>query len=640
MPRFTWVSWALLLAISSCQAETKSVGDLVYTEEREPCSDRNPWRNLYFGDLHVHSELSFDAWSYGTRATPEQAYGFARGAAVRLAPLDQNGVGTREAQLERPLDFGALSDHQEFLGEVRSCVDPDQSGYQTPTCEGYREGEVGNVVLWGLKLAEVGPVRFEDICDPVPACTELAALVWQEIQQAAQVAYDRTSTCEFTSFVAYEYSNSESATNFHRNVIFRNANVPALPPSTFETPDPWNLLRSLKSECLDAGIGCDLISIPHNSNWSNGQLFDPSYPGADGPFERLEMAELRASLEPLVEVVQHKGSMECDPNFLEEGVTDELCDFEKQRQLPFDDCGDYPGNGGMRLLGCVSRYDFIRNVLKTGILHDSQMGVNPFPLGMIGSTDTHNGTFGWVKERDFEGQVGTTDDTAEKRLSDGNITHHGVRFNPGGLAAVWALENSRDALFEAFRRREVYGTSGPRMRVRFFGGRDLPDLCDDPERARKGYKLGVPMGAVLSQTSGAKAPGFAVWAQADSPGAPLQRIQIIKGWVDNDGITHERIFEIAGEASAGPGVDLETCQVLEDGHPELCAHWTDPGFDPDQHAFYYARVLEVPTCRWSVYQCNALAPEERPQNCSDPLYYRAIQERAWTSPIWYRPPEP
>jgi len=283
----------------------------------------------------------------------------------------------------------------------------------------------------------------------------------------------------------------------------------------------------------------------------------------------------------------------------------------------------------------------VRGALLEGLLEDARLGVNPFRLGMLASTDTHNGTPGAVAEDRFIGHRGTDDDTPAKQLGPGSLYPGGIIFSPGGLAGVWAEENSRASLFDAFRRRETFGTSGPRIAVRFFGGFGLgAGLCDDPDMVRKAYAMGVAMGGTLGPGNGA--PSFLVSALRDAgtatrPGTPLQRIQIIKGWIEG-GERHEQVYDVAGDAQNGATVDDTTCVTSGPGADALCGAWTDPAFDPSEHAFYYARVLENPSCRWSTYTCNALPPDERPASCTDPAVPRTIQERAWTSPIWYEPP--
>jgi len=614
-----------------------------YTETRQPCADRNEQRNLYFGDLHVHTRLSFDAFGYEVRTTPAQAYGFAKGAELYLPPLDAEGRGTRLVRLTRPLDFVALTDHQEYLAETYLCATPGTEAYDSTLCQKYREGNDLIIAVFGIQFTDPSPVRFRDICQaPGVDCRETARQIWRSVGQAAEDAYDRSSACSFTSFVGYEYSGTPRIANNHRNVIFRNAQVPELPPSYFEHTTEQGLWSELEATCLDLKNGCDFISIPHNMNWSNGNMF-----GRDNTRlsheEQVEAARFRGNMEPLVEAHQHKGDLECHNGF--PGIPDDpLCDFEKIRTKDFFDCGDTPGFLGIAGWGCVSRYDFVRNILKLGLSERLRLGVNPYALGLIGSTDTHNGTPGLTEEIPFPGHVGVADDTTEKRLIKTQVTHNTPTYNPGGLAAVWAVENSRDALFEAFRRREVYSTSGTRIRVRFFGGWDYPRmLCDDPDFVSVGYERGVSMGGYLAVRPGPdSAPMFAVMATQDPgtedrPGTPLQRIQIIKGWVGSDGKEQEKVFEVAGDPNNGAGVDLESCEAFGRGWERLCAVWEDPEFDPDRVAFYYARVVENPTCSWRQADCStySAADPALPATCADDSFRKVIQERALTSPIWY-----
>jgi hypothetical protein len=630
---------SLLAGCLQPPTERKLSAEISYTEARAPCLDRNPLRNLYFGDLHFHTLFSWDAYGYQLEVTPEQSYRFAKGGAVFLPPLES----PREVRLGRPLDFAAATDHAEFLGETLLCRTPGSSAYDTGACAKLREGGTSAVAAWGMQL--IGPEgneRLQEVCGGSgEACTDAAGDAWEAIQQAAEEAYDRTDQCTFVSFVGYEYTATPLATNMHRNVIFRTKSVPGLPVSYYEEPTPWGLWRALEEQCLDAGAGCDVAVIPHNANWSNGNLFYPDF--SQGPPE--EAAALRARLEPLMEIYQHKGEMEC-----ENGVTgatredDPFCAFEKIRFPPIPDCGKAKGWGGVNEQGCVSRYDFLRGILLQGMLEQPQLGLNPFRIGVIGSTDTHNGTPGNTWERGWPGHVGNSDNTPEERLGPGNVTHRGLINNPGGLAAVWAVERSRDAIFEAFRRREVYSTSGTRIAVRLFGGWGLAeDTCEREDLVEQGYLRGVPMGGVLRREEiGADAPMFVVEARhdpgtADRPGAPLQQVQIVKGWIDEQGQARERVYFVAGDQQGRATVDPKTCKTGGPGYQTLCGVWRDPSFNPEERAFYYARVLENPTCRWSTWECIALPEGNRPDGCTDPRIQPVIQERAWTSAIWYEP---
>jgi hypothetical protein len=611
---------ALPLLLLACNEPSAPV----YDDPREPCADRNPRRSLYWGDLHVHTAYSFDAWIASVRTDPAGAYRFARGEEV---------AGQR---LPRPLDFAAVTDHSEYLAEVDGCITPGSPVYDTPLCETYRAGDNNSLVKFGLGLDTDDPARFPELCGAGGLdCPARAATVWQRVQDAAEQAYDRTSACAFTSLVAYEWSGSRELSNLHRNVIFRTRDVPALPISHFEAPTAPELWTRLQSECLDGLPGCDALAIPHNSNLSNGNLFVPEAPSAP---DAAAHARVRADLEPLLEVFQHKNDSECMNGIGGLGDPDELCDFEKLRVAPVEDCGDGTGSRGIINLGCVSRLDFLRGILLEGMRQQTLLGVNPYRLGVLASTDTHNGTPGKVDERTYSGHFGDLEPDPMSRLT-GNVPA-GPTNNPGGVVAVWAEENSREAIFDALRRREVYGTSGPRIAVRMFAAWQLPaDLCERPDLVDVADDAGVPMGSVLPGSG--QAPRVVVQAQrdvgtADLPGAPLQRIQIIKGWLDEDGAGHVTVHDVAG-TSETDGVDEATCEPRDEGSDSLCRVWTDETYDPARPTFYYARVVEVPTCRWHWRDCLKIAEPERPAVCSDPKLPHAIQERAWTSPVWIDP---
>jgi len=618
---------------------------VAYTEKRDPCSGYSPFRNLYFGDLHAHTSYSYDAWLWGARFTPEDAYRFARGEPLTLPPPDLNGTADRTIALARPLDFAAVTDHSEFLAETEACTTPGSAVYDTDSCAALqREDDLSMLAFSSLIFSE-DPVRFPDICGTGGIdCAETAKTVWGRIQAAAEEAYDRSSSCSFTSFIAYEHTATPDRSNLHRNVLFRNTVVPELPISYFEQPVPTDFLAALKSSC-DSLEGCDVLSIPHNSNESNNKMFSVEYQGARDSTEELEIAALRAEIEPLAEITQHKGESEC-LNGLPgmEGGDDPLCDFEKIHWSEVEDCGDGFGEGGTMADGCTSRLDYLRGVLLKGLQEEERLGVNPYKLGFVGGTDTHNATPGAVEEYRYEGHTGWNEDTPQKRLS--LITYGALMLmaNPGGLTAVWAEENSRDAVFNALQSRETYATSGPRISVRFFGGWEYPAaMCDAENFAEIGYRDGVPMGGDLpAMPDGTSVPTFGILAVRDQgtheyEGTPLQRIQVIKGWLESATRPAYRVFEVAGDPDNGASVDLQTCRPSGTGFDTLCTVWADPEFNPAQRAFYYVRVVENPTCRWNMYQCLGLDPSERPDACSDPDIPRIIQERAWTSPIWYRP---
>jgi len=607
------------------------------TEEREACKDYDPLRRPFFGDTHVHTAFSHDASTQDTRNTPREAYRFARGEQIGIQPYDEQGKPKRLVKLDRPLDWTALSDHSEMLGEVRICSDPEHPEYDSDVCWNKRNAPFP-MLIFGARLNATG--ERHKMCGPGgELCYAAARSVWAEIQAAAEEAYDRSAACQFTSLIGYEWTSSV-ASNLHRNVLFRNHLVPDYALSSADTRSAFRLFEGLEKECVKERPGCDAVVIPHNSNISmDGVMFETSrltsIEGVGAPFDR-EEARLRNRFERVIEIMQHKGDSEC---LLGAETTDEACGFEK---LPYDSM-----MGALRApTGKPKRSAMVREGLKKGLLLEQELGTNPLKYGIIASTDTHVATPGLVTEDNHVGHGGASR-VMSLEVPEGLPDN--IEFNPGGLAVVWAEENARDSIFEALSRREVYGTSGTRPEVRFFGGWDYPeDLCDSGGLAETGYARGVPMGGDLPPRPAGEdaAPVFVVSALQDPgteqrPGTPLQRIQIVKGWTQ-DGATHERVFDVAG----GPNdasVDLDTCTPTGAGARSLCQVWRDPDFDAGENAFYYARVLENPTCRWHQHLC-----VEARVDCSDPSTVgegfgpccdasvpRTIQERAWTSPIWY-----
>lgn len=642
------------------------------TEEREDCAQNDPQRRPFFGDLHVHSSYSFDSYISSQRNDPWDTYRYAKGEPITLP--DANGEQTVVSRLRRPLDFAALTDHGELLGEMNICTTGGFSfGRYAPLCMMTRSDIIYLQFLaadWWKNLAvdrDDGAGRSM-ICDlPGSNCKESLLEFWVDIQRAAETHYDRSAGCQFTTFIAYEYSDAPGFRNLHRNVIFRNNRVTQFPISTYETGsrNVSELWRRLRAECIDGDVGCDVLAIPHNPNLSAGLMFpDP---------ETREEAEARRFFEPLVELTQHKASSECRFDRLAGrglDTTDELCTFEQNETDNLSALGVVFGEmrapeGAPVPIEEFGRRNMVRNVLKDGLLLERDTGINPFKLGFIGSTDTHSAAPGSSEEDAYLGHLGRRD--AGYR----NVQDH-FADNPGGLAVVWAEENSRDAIFEGMRRREAYATSGTRPIVRFFGGFELdPGACAQEDFVGHGYAKGVPMGGELPPSRGDQSPRFLVAALKDvgSPGHPgmdLERIQIIKGWVDADGQTHERVIDVAGQVNRTASVDPETCAPTGAGRSQLCTVWQDGDFQPEQAAFYYARVLENPSCRWSTLQCQAASVNPFSPACAqqaelatetaqdagaigdvygrccldeaeEPFYSPIIQERAWTSPIWYRP---
>jgi hypothetical protein len=602
---------------------------------RAACVQHDPLRRPFFGDLHVHTALSLDASTYGTRTMPADAYRFARGEPIGVQPYDANGQPTRHLQLTRPLDFAAVTDHAELFGELTICQSPDLPGYHSLPCIIYRNFPHLAFFLANSQVTNsTAPVRFS-YCGPDGAnCRAASRTPWRVIRETAEAFDDRSDACRFTTFVGYEWTGAPGSNNLHRNVLYANDQVPELPLSYVDEPVLDRFLARLRAECRAAGAGCDVLTIPHNSNLSDGLMFTEREP--DGAPLSAETAGLRHDNEPLVEVMKHKGDSECQ---LGGETNDELCGFEK---LPYQ---NFQAIYVPSTAAPAPQASFIRTALKRGLVEAQRLGVNPFQYGLVASTDTHISAPGAVRPDTFlgHGGAGEPPDLPAAGLPDR------IEFNPGGLAVLWAEENSRAALFAAMRRREAYGTSGPRLTVRVFGGWQLPaDLCGRADFVARGYADGVPMGGELPPApAGANGPpAFAVWALRDpagEPPAPLERVQIVKGWVA-DGVAHERVFDVAG-GPTDARVDPASCALSSGGFDDLCSVWRDPQFDPTQPAFYYARVLQVPTCRWSAYACNARGVDcsdlaripHALAACCDTRYPRTVQQRAWTSPIWYSP---
>ncbi len=629
--RATGALAALLLALAS------PLHAFERSEPREPCARFDPLRQPFYGDLHVHTALSFDANFIGVRTTPREAYRFARGERLGIRPYDAEGRPLRHVQLARPLDFAAVTDHAELLGEVSLCTTPGSQAYDAYMCRLTRRWPLlAYVLVNSAILNQRDPRRYSFCGEDGARCREAARGPWREIQATAEAAYDRSAACRFTSFVGYEWSGNPGSSMIHRNVIFRNERAQELPTSYVEVGSAQGLWERLHAECRARDDGCDVLAIPHNTNLSGGLAFRVE-DDAGRPLDAAT-AHRRAGLERLVEVIQHKGASECRVAGPSE---DELCGFEL---LPFSAMDQFPFESWWRP---APPRAYVREALGEGLVQEARLGVNPFRFGLIGATDTHLGTPGLAGEEGYPGHAagGDTNRTEIPVVPDR------LYFNPGGLAGLWAEENARDALFDAMHRREAWATSGPRITVRFFGGWAYPeDLCTRPDFVATGYAGGVPMGGVLDAPPGdAGAPRFAIWALRDpgaegSPGTQLQRLQIVKLWLE-DGVARERVLDVAGDARNGADVAPETCTPRGPGFDTLCTLWSDPDFDPTVPALWYVRVLENPSCRWSAHVCRAngvrcQVPDAVPaalRYCCQPRVPGTIQERAWTSPIWYTP---
>lgn len=652
----------LALLLTACQLGTtkdEPGGDtLVDTEDTVPmgdsdppvaCADRSATRNLYWGDLHVHTAYSFDAWGVGaSRHTPADAYAYARGEAVDLPYPSRLEA---ELQLPTPLDFAAVTDHAEFLGELALCTRPDADVYWSATCIAWRIDPEAQFRPWSAGLL-VDPTRRPPICESTDCLAE-AAEVWERTRRATEEAND---PCTFTSLHGYEWTGSTPlGLAIHRNLIFADDRTPDIPISAFEASSPTDMLTQLSSSC--AGDGCRFISIPHNANLSRGAMFPEGMDEDEG--------RLRREHEPLVEMTQVKGVGECDPALTRWGsLEDEACDFGLRSSVcrPQDTpCGDDAAPGCVDCLpecgpgetgACIHVTDHLRGALKLGLERAQDWGFNPLEVGIIGSTDTHNGMPGDTTARTYGGHHGRIEANLRGLVARPNVE---ARNSTGGLAAVWATENTRDALFDALRRRETYATSGTRISLRFFAGDLGTDACARDDLLEHAIAEGVPMGGRWTGVPptfvawAARAPDATMGSGINLPGTPLHRLQIIKLWVDEDG-PHEAVHDIGGTAARAE-VDPDTCAVPT-GHDELCSTWSDPDFDPSQHAAYYVRALEQPSCRWSTWVCrhrftrgvdyrcaeDGLQPGERePTGCCDTAVPLTEQQRAWSSPIYTGP---
>jgi hypothetical protein len=615
------VSAALALGVACSDVEDPSlqpVTDPRFAEPAPPLRDlgRDEERNVFWGDLHIHTSFSYDAYTFGVRATPDDAYAYAKGDTIL------HGIGY-PIRASRPLDFAAVTDHAEYLGVPRSRgeADPDPPASLREVLEtGSRVRITWNFVKRALLEMGSGETR-DEVFGGDYADVSLAA--WREIVAAAE-RHDQPG--RFTAFIAYEWSSMPGDNNLHRNVVYRSSRAPDYPYSSLDSEDPEDLWRALESQ---RGVGMEAIAIPHNGNVSNGLMYDRVT--LDGSPMSPGYAEARMKNEPISEILQVKGQSETHPILSSE---DEFADFEILDQL-------LSASGGRS----EPRGSYARYALRTGLELSAAGGFNPYRFGVIGSSDSHNASSS-VEEDNYHGKLPLVDGTVGVRLGESLLLpksqNRGLRWSAQGLAAVWAEENTRAALFDAMRRKETYATSGPRITVRFFGGWGFePELATAPDFVARAYAQGVPMGGSLVPVQGAGAPRFAVAALKDPLGANLDRVQIVKGWIDAGGASHERIYDVAASGGRVPDadhrvtpvgntVDVERARYDNSiGAAELSIVWRDPDFDPSREAFYYARVLEIPTPRWSTFDARAMGvPAPEPAT---------LQERAITSAIWYRP---
>ena len=600
--------------------------------------------NLYWGELHLHTAESFDASMMGNKLSIEDAYRFAKGD-----PLI--GPGGETMQLSRPLDFVAITDHAEGFGTRTHCSELGLSMRERLTCWliGLDNPALFTIFVDGTRgTAEPGDpskpagVYQPELREPLalsafPNCSpgDYAAQRCYKNTYKDWARYVRLANAYYepgvlTTLIAYEFSPTlPDQGKHHRNIIFRSSVVPDRAISSFDVPNAIELWKGLEATCVE---DCDFLTIPHNPNKAWGLTY--SRYTWDGQKYGEDDWRIRKKREPLAEIFQIKGSQECA---LGVGATDEECSFAQV----LDPC--QPGE----TTGCAFQTGFVRQGMKVGLELEREFGFNPLQTGFIAATDSHNSNPGDVEEWDYRGGAGTVTSPALRRLRGGKPGDKAYRSRlkfdtSGGLAAVWAPENTREAIFDALARRETYATSGPRIALRFHAGWDIDEtMIDAPGLVPHLEASAVPMGSVFYSGQQSGSPDFFVWAIHDPLDAPLQRIQMVKGWIDETGQTHEKVVDIACADDLqvdsatnrcpdnGASVDLTSCQFSADsGATELKTLWRDPDYDPNQSAFYYVRVLMNPTCRWSSF--DAIRLGRKP----DPSVPASIQERAWSSPIW------
>ena len=574
----------------------------------------NPERNAYFGETHIHTSWSFDAYTFGNlKAGPEDAYKFAMGE-----PIDH--PAGYKIKITRPLDFMAVTDHAEYVGIAPLANDPNSDISKLPIAENLKvrsKEDIQRVYMFlGVSIIKNQPI-------PELTSPQLMGSVWKEIVSAADKYY---RPGKFTTFVAYEWTSTPDNRNMHRNVIFKDSKkVPGYPFSSMDSDHPedlWNWMDTQRK------AGNELLAISHNANLSDGIMFPLEVDSKNRPIDAA-WAQERVNNEPLTEIHQLKGTSETHPSL---SPNDEFADYELLNYL----------------LGGVERNpkihgSYIREAWQNGLAMQDGRGYNPYKMGVVGASDSHNTAAGY-SQSDYFGGHGLLDATPQQRLSGKKESGLNMGLlSTAGLGGVWAEENTRESIFAAMQRKETFGTSGVRIKVRLFGGWDFrPDILNQKDWVKAGYAKGVPMGGDLPKKA-EKEPTFIVWAVKDPDDANLDRIQIIKGWTKS-GQIFEKIYDVAWSGNRKPDsitgkvpavgntVDVKNASYTNTiGAVELKKVWRDPDFDPSLHAFYYVRVLQIPTPRWTTYDAKKLG-------VPPPNWVAAtVQERAWTSPIWYAP---
>ncbi len=619
---------------ASSQRAAETAGQVTQKKKYSPYTGRNYPTHVYFGDTHHHTANSGDAFMAGDRLTPEQSYRFARGEEV----ISSSGV---PARLSRPMDFLVISDHAEGMGVMFQVAAGNPALVSDPTLARWGKALAAGGKEAGDAANELVSAQAQNTLPPTIKDPKTVGPILKSVWQAYTATAEKfNEPGRFTAMIGFEWTSVPGGNNLHRNVLFRDDKDKAdqiLPFSAWQSEDPEKLWAWM--ERYEQKTGGHVLAIPHNANLSNGRMFEP-VDFAGKPFTK-DYAERRARWEVLQEVMQTKGASETHPAL---SPNDEFADFGI--------AGWEYGNltlEGSPLTREMMPTNYLRSGLLQGMLHEARLGANPFKFGFIGGTDVHN-SLSSIEEDNFFGKHVNQEPSPVRweHVSKQGFgkTRYTWHYTAAGYAAVWATENTRAALWDAMKRKETYATSGTRMTVRFFGGWNfLPEDARSRYLADIGYSKGVPMGGDMPKAAAGQAPSFLVAAMKDSQGGNLDRVQIIKGWIDKAGKPQEKIYDVAWSDAlhrkpgkngklppVGDTVDVTHATWSNSiGAAELAGVWKDPAFDPAQRAFYYARVIEIPTPRWTAYDAYRFGIQMPPEV---PMKH---QERAWTSPIWYTP---
>lgn len=635
LPSMALFSWLVprkmdtSLALETSQSTPNSAD---HAQPYSPYVDLRYPTHIYWGETHLHTAYSPDAGLVGTRLDPDEAFRFARGEELK------SSTG-QPVRLERPFDWMVVSDHSEYLGLPQALAE------ENPVIMNTESGK-----RWAAALKQGGEAGYKAFVEltaefakaqpsvPRDALTKLVQITWERSIAAAE---KNNIPGLFSAFIGYEWTQSLDGDNLHRTVVFRDGSDKVkqiLPFSEFDGVNPMALWGFLAD--YEKNTGGRALTIAHNSNLSAGLMFS-SKTEAGQPID-LAYAKMRSRFEPLVEVTQSKGDSETT---IQLSPDDQFANFERWNKA--------------NIFGLVATteemlpYNYVRSALRLGLEHEAKLGVNPFKVGMIGASDQHTGLT-TTRAENYFGVAGIDEPKPDrwkelfmKSEISPDLNMYMWEMLPGGLTGVWAQKNTRESIWDALYRREVYATTGTRPTIRVFGGWDFKkeDIQKpDPEWVQQGYALGVPMGGELTNPSQSKAPTFMVKAAYDPDGAFLDRIQIVKGWLDSKGATHEKVFDVAWSGDRKPDpithqvplvgstVDVKNATWTNAiGAPLLIGFWQDPDFDPTLLAFYYVRVIEIPTPRWTDYDVKRLGAK------MDKNVPMTVTNRAYTSPIWYSP---